>query len=112
MVKVIGILMVIGAVILLGTGVSAIAGRMDGEAVPHSTIIIRMFAGMALLGLGSFTCVFAFSTGIRRSMFSLFKRLHGNRIDEEIARLAKLRADGYITGEDYETAKKKLLGDL
>jgi hypothetical protein len=59
-----------------------------------------------------FTTVLSFSSGITRSVFSVFHRLRGSRIDEEIARLAKLRGDGYITGEEYEAAKKKLLSDL
>lgn len=110
--KVIGILLLIAGAVMLVTGIVAIAGSMDGEAVSHSSIAIRMFAGFFLLAAGGFITVAAFSSHMTRGALSIFKRLRGSRTDEEIARLAKLRGDGYITGEEYEAAKKKLLQDL
>ena len=111
--KVIGIILLIAGAAVIITGVMAIGGLMDGEPVRHSTIVIRMFAGFFLLAGGMFTTAIAFSSHMTRGVTAVFKRLRGgSRIDEEIARLAKLRGDGYITGEEYEAAKKKLLGDL
>jgi hypothetical protein len=107
--KVFGILLLITGAVVICTGV---AGFSEIGSVSHGTIAVRMFAGFFLLAGGMFTSFFAFSSGVTRSVFSVFSRLRGSRIDEEIARLAKLRGDGYITGEEYEAAKKKLLNQL
>ena len=73
---------------------------------------MKCVAGGLLGFAGIFTLTAAHGLRMHRSVRGFFNRLHGRRVDEEIARLAKLRGDGYITGEEYEAAKKKLLGDL
>ena len=107
--KIIGILLLIAGAVVICTGV---AGFGDWGTTSFGSTAARMFAGFFLLAGGMFTTLFAFSGGTTRSFFSVFNRLRGNRIDEEISRLAKLRGDGYITGEEYEAAKKKLLNEL
>jgi hypothetical protein len=107
--KAIGILLLLAGAGLFVTGV---AGMADSHGMPDGNIMMRLFGGIFLFAGGAFTTVFAFRSHFTRGIFSIFNRLRGSRIDEEISRLAKLRADGYITGEEYEAAKKKLLSDL
>ncbi len=114
MAKVLGILLLIGGAVLIITGVVGIVGFAQGgsENVSVPAIAVRMAGGMFLLMGGAFTCAFAFHGHVTRGVTTIFKRLRGTRIDEEIGRLAKLRGDGYITGEEYDAAKKKLLDDV
>lgn len=111
-VKAIGILLVVGGVGVIGTGVYGMASIFDGGTPNIPGTVMRMFGGMALLMGGAFTLAFTARSRMGRGLHSILKRLQGTRIDEEIARLAKLRGDGYITGEEYEAAKKKLLDDM
>lgn len=60
------------------------------------------------IGLGGVLSVTALGFGNARR---LSRQLQNKDLTTEIERLAKLRADGYITGEDYEAAKVKLLED-
>ncbi len=111
--KVLGILLLTGGAVVVFTGVMGIAGGFGhGEPPNVPNIALRMIGGMFLLMGGAFTSAFAWRGHVTRGVTTIFKRLRGTRIDEEISRLAKLRGDGYITGEEYEAAKKKLLDDV
>jgi hypothetical protein len=110
--KVIGIVLLIAGAAVILSGILGISGVFEGETPQMSGIMLRMFGGTFLLMGGAFTTAYAFRSTMTRGVTTFFKRLQGTRIDEEISRLAKLRADGYITGEEYEEAKKKLLSDL
>jgi hypothetical protein len=107
--KIIGIVMLVAGAGLVVTGVG---GMADSQGMPRGPVIMRLFGGIFLFAGGAFTTVFAFHSHFTRGFFSIFNRFRGRRIDEEISRLAKLRADGFITGEEYEAAKRKLLGEL
>ena len=110
--RVLGVLLLGGGVALAISGVVGIVGYSQGEPVVISGVAMRLAAGVFLVAAGAFTLVFAFHGHVLRGVSTVFKRMRGTRIDEEISRLAKLRGDGYITGEEYEAAKKKLLDDL
>lgn len=112
MARVLGILLLIAGAVVMIFGVVEIVSYAKGESPDIAPIAIKMGTGIFLLIGGVFTTAFAFHSQITRGVSTVFKRLRGTRIDEEISRLAKLRADGYITGEEYDAAKKKLLGDI
>lgn len=112
LVKVLGILLLVAGAVVLGAGVMGIVGFARGESPDMGGIIIRMVGGTFLLMGGIVACAFAYQSHLTRGVTTIFKRLRGTRIDEEISRLAKLRGDGYITGEEYDAAKKKLLDDV
>jgi len=107
-----GILLLIAGAGTILTGVLGIAHFVEGGSLSISGIVLRMTGGMFLLMGGAFTTAFSFRSNMVRGVSTMVKRLRGTRIDEEITRLAKLRGDGYITGEEYEAAKRKLLDDL
>jgi hypothetical protein len=110
--KVIGIILLVAGAAAILMGVLGIVQYAENGSGSISGIALRMAGGMFLLMGGAFTTAFAFHAHITRGASTIFKRLRGTRIDDEIARLAKLRGDGYITGEEYEAAKKKLLDDV
>lgn len=113
MAKVIGILLLIGGAVAILTGVLSIVQYAEAGGTGSITgIALRMAGGTFLLMGGAFTLAFAYQSHLTRGVTTIFKRMRGTRIDEEIARLAKLRGDGYITGEEFEAAKKKLLEDV
>ena len=111
-VRVLGFLLIAAGAVVTVTGVAGIVDLAQGEPVQMSGVAVRMAAGMFLIIGGAFTLAFAFHGHVLRGVSTVFKRMRGSRIDEEISRLAKLRGDGYITGEEYEAAKRKLLDDL
>ena len=78
------------------------------EAKPHRAPFTWIFGGIMGIGLGGVLSVTALGFGNARK---LSRQLQNKDLTTEIQRLAKLRADGYITGEDYEAAKAKLLED-
>jgi len=112
--RITGILLLISGAALIITGVARFPFMLypdsDPDAIKHAILFI--VGGGVLCAAGAFSFAFSFSGGLFRFISSNFRRYRGQRVDEEIARLAKLRADGFITGEEYEAAKKKLLGDL
>lgn len=75
-------------------------------------VAARLFAGVLGLGLGSLLCVIGFASNAQSRMSSTFRRMQRPDVVAEIERLAKLRADGFISGDEYEAAKARLLEDL
>lgn len=82
---------------------------------PHSSggipAPVLMFGGFFAIGAGGFLIV----AGLAGAGFRMFRRFSpGNtgRVKEEIEQLAKLRADGYISGEDYERASKRVMDEI
>jgi hypothetical protein len=80
----------------------------EEERQPHRAPFAWIFGGIMGMGLGGVLSVTALGFGNARR---LSRQLQNKDLTTEIERLAKLRADGYITGEDYEAAKAKLLED-
>lgn len=76
------------------------------EAKPHRAPFAWIFGGIMGIGLGGVLAITALGFGNARR---LSRQMQNKDLTTEIERLAKLRADGYITGEDYEAAKAKLL---
>jgi hypothetical protein len=102
----IGILILLFAGWLLYTGFANFGTGGLGNAVPF------VFGGMFTLFIGSVFLMKAFAGGIHRGILTQFRRLMRPDLTNEIERLAKLRADGYISGEEFEKAKKRLLEDI
>ena len=72
---------------------------------------VLCFGGVFALGAGGFLVV----AGIAGSQFRQIRSLAtggAERVREDVEQLAKLRADGYISGEDYEKARKRVMDDL
>ena len=72
---------------------------------------VLCFGGIFALGAGGFLLV----AGIAGSHLRRVRCLAGGgaeQVREDVEHLAKLRADGYISGEDYEKARKRVMDDL
>jgi Short C-terminal domain len=79
------------------------------ESTTHRSPVAWIFGGIFMAGLGGVIAITSYGFNSVQKISQRFFRANPTA---EIERLAKLRADGYITGEEYEAAKDRLLGDV